>query len=97
MGSNNNAVIGRAVFANLTDEVNFAAMTTDVEKIKRKQKTLISQVDARMQSRFMKGDKLPTLQMIISSKTSDQSFLDSYIETKKKNESKTTLIIDEPQ
>lgn len=82
---------------NFTDEVNFAAMTTDVEKIKRKQKLLISQVDARMQSRFMKGTKLPTLQMIASSKSSDQSFLDTYISTKKKNNSKTTLIIDEPQ
>lgn len=79
------------------DEINFASMTTDVEKIKAKQKHLISQVDARMQSRFMKGTKLPTLNIIASSKTSDQSFLDSYINTKKKNESKTTLIIDEPQ
>ena len=72
-------------------------MTTDVEKIKKKQKLLISQVDARMQSRFMKGNYLPTLQIIASSKNSDQSFLDSYINTKKKNNSKTTLIIDEPQ
>ena len=97
VGSSNNAVIGRAVFANFTDEVNFASMTTDTEKIKAKQKHLISQVDARMQSRFMKGTKLPTLNIIASSKTSDQSFLDGYINTKKKNESKTTLIIDEPQ
>lgn len=79
------------------DEINFASMTTDVEKIKAKAKHLISQVDARMQSRFMKGTKLPTLNIIASSKTSDQSFLDSYINTKKKNNSKTTLIIDEPQ
>ena len=97
IGSNNNAIIGRALFANFTDEINFAAMTTDVDKIKAKQKHLISQVDARMQSRFMKGTKLPTLNIIASSKTSDQSFLDSYINTKKKNESKTTLIIDEAQ
>lgn len=82
---------------NFTDEVNFAAMTTDVDKIKNKMKRLIAQVDARMQSRFMKGDRLPTLQIIASSKASDQSFLDSYIDTKRKNESKTTLIIDEPQ
>lgn len=97
IGSSNNAVIGRAIFANFTDEVNFSAMTTDVEKVKRKQKTLITQVDARMQSRFMKGNKLPTLQIIASSKNSEQSFLESYIEMKKKNESKTTLVVDEPQ
>ena len=97
VGSNNNAVIGRALICSFEDEINFASMTTDVEKIKAKAKHLISQVDARMQSRFMKGTKLPTLNIIASSKTSDQSFLDSYINTKKKNESKTTLIIDEPQ
>ena len=70
-------------------------MTTDVDKIKAKQKHLISQVDARMQSRFMKGTKLPTLNIIASSKTSDQSFLDGYINTKKTNNSTTTLIVDE--
>lgn len=58
---------------------------------------LISQVDARMQSRFMKGTKLPTLQIIASSKDSDQSFLESYIDLKKQNESTTTLVVDEPQ
>ena len=97
VGSSNNAVIGRAVFSNFTDEVNFSSMTTDIEKIKKKQLTLITQIDARMQSRFMKGNKLPTLQIIASSKNSDQSFLETYIDMKKKNESKTTLIIDEPQ
>ena len=97
IGSNNNAIIGRALICSFEDEINFASMTTDVEKIKAKAKHLISQVDARMQSRFMKGTKLPTLNIIASSKTSDQSFLDSYINTKKKNNSKTTLIIDEPQ
>ena len=82
---------------NFTDEVNFSANTTDVEKMKKKMKSLISQVDARMKSRFMRGTYLPTLNIIASSKNSDQSFLDEYINTKKKNESKTTLIVDEPQ
>lgn len=96
IGSKNNHVIGRAVFCNFTDEVNFG-VGSDVERLKKKQMTLISQVDARMQSRFMKGTRLPTLQIIASSKNSDQSFLDSYIELKKTTESKNTLIIDEPQ
>ena len=50
-----------------------------------------------MQSRFMKGNKLPTLNIIASSKRSEQSFLETYIEMKTKNESKTTKIVDEPQ
>ena len=94
--SSNNQVIGRAIYSNFTDEVNFG-LTTDVEKLKKKQKQLISQIDARMKSRFMRGTYLPTLNIIASSKNSDQSFLEDYINTKKKNESSTTLIVDEPQ
>lgn len=94
--SSNNQVIGRAIFANFTDEVNFG-LTNDVEKLKKKQKQLISQIDARMKSRFLRGNYLPTLNIIASSKNSDQSFLEDYIENKKKNESTTTLIVDEPQ
>lgn len=94
--SSNNQIIGRAILANFTDEVNFG-LTSDVEKLKKKQKTLIAQIDARMRSRFLRGTYLPTLNIIASSKNSEQSFLEDYIENKKKNESKTTLIVDEPQ
>lgn len=97
VGSKNSHIIGRAVFCAFEDEVNFSAVTTDVDKIKRKMLGLITQTDARMISRFLRGNRLPTLNIIASSKNSDQSFLDQYIETKKKNESKTTLIIDKPQ
>lgn len=96
-GSSNNQIIGRALFCNFTDEVNFSAMTNNVERMKQKQKQLISQIDARMKSRFLRGNFLPTLNIIASSKNSDQSFLDEYIRTKQKTESKTTLIVDEPQ
>lgn len=72
-------------------------MTNNVESMKQKQKQLISQIDARMKSRFLRGDYLPTLNIIASSKNSDQSFLDEYIRTKQRTESKTTLIVDEPQ
>lgn len=97
VGSRNGHIIGRAVFASFEDEINFSAVTTDIEKIKGKALKLITQVDARMQSRFMKNDKLPTLNIIASSKDSEQSFLETYIDTKRKNESTTTLIVDEPQ
>ena len=98
VGSKNNHIIGRAVHSSFEDEVNFSGITTDIEKIKARALKLITQVDARMQSRFMHGDKpMPTLNIIASSKDSEQSFLETYIDTKRKNESKTTLIIDEPQ
>jgi intein/homing endonuclease len=78
------------------DEVSFQP-NQDVDIQKKKAKELISSVDARMKSRFMKGEYLPTLNILASSKRTDQSFLESYIDTKKRNESKNTLVIDEPQ
>ena len=95
-GSSNRHVVGRALYSNISDEVNFG-IGNNVEKQKAKLKKMISQIDARMISRFGKGTYLPTLNIIISSKDSEQSFLESYIEMKRQNESKTTLIVDEPQ
>ena len=89
-------VIGRAVFCSFEDEVSFQP-NQDIDKQKQKAKELISSIDARMQSRFMKGEKLPTLHILASSKRTEQSFLETYIDMKKRNESKTTLVIDEPQ
>lgn len=45
----------------------------------------------------MKGTKNPTILVLASSKRTDQSYMETFIEGKKKNESKTTLVIDEPQ
>lgn len=97
-GSSNNQVVGRALFCNFSDEVNFSGGNSkNIENQKQKLLKLISQIDARMVSRFGKGTFKPTLNIIASSKDTEQSFLDSYINTKKKNESKTVMIIDEPQ
>lgn len=89
------------LIASLEDEVNFSAMTTDVEKNKKRMLDIISKVDARMKSRFLRTRNgkpyLPTLNIVISSKDSEQSFLETFIDTKRKNESKTTLIVDEAQ
>jgi hypothetical protein len=95
-GSSNRHVVGRALFSNFSDEVNFG-VGNNVEKQKAKLKKMISQIDARMISRFGKGTYLPTMNIIASSKDSEQAFMESYIETKRQNESKTTLIVDEPQ
>ena len=94
--SSNNQVIGRALFANFTDEVNFS-LVNNPEKQKKKMMKLITQIDARMKSRFLRGTYLPTLNIIASSKDTEQSFLEAYINTKRETESKNTLIVDEPQ
>ena len=68
MASSNNQIIGRAIIANFSDEVNFSATSTNVEAQKRKLLKMIGQIDARMISRFGKGTYLPTMNIIASSK-----------------------------
>lgn len=81
---------------NMSDEVNFSAGNLkNIETQKKKLRKMIAQIDARMVSRFGKGTFLPTLNIIISSKDTEQSFLDDYI--KRKEHDSKTLIIDEPQ
>jgi hypothetical protein len=94
--SSNNQIIGRAIFCNFTDEVNFS-LVSNPEKQKQKMMKLITQIDARMKSRFLRGTYLPTLNILASSKDTEQSFLEAYINGKKETESKNTLIVDEPQ
>lgn len=95
-GSNTDHIIGRAIFWCFTDEISFI-QNQDINKQKQKAKTLVNAAAARMQSRFMKGEQNPTLLVIASSKRTEQSFMETFIEGKKKRESKTTLIVDEPQ
>lgn len=95
-GSLTSHIIGRAVFWAFFDEISFQK-NQDVETQKQKAKALVSAADARMQSRFMKGDKNPTILVLASSKRTEQSYMETFIQQKKQNESKTTLVIDEPQ
>lgn len=78
------------------DEVSFQP-NSDVEKQKEKAKNLVNTAAARMQSRFMKGEKNPTLLVLASSKRTEQSYMETFIEGKKQRDSKTTLVVDEPQ
>lgn len=95
-GSTTNHMIGRAIFACFIDEVSFQP-NKDVEQQIAKAKKLVNTANTRMQSRFMKGEKNPTILLLASSKRTEQSYLETFIAEKKKNNSKTTLIVDEPQ
>ena len=70
---------------------------SDVNKQKEKAKLLVNTAAARMQSRFMKGEKNPTLLVVASSKRTEQSYMETFIQTKKKLDRGTTLVVDEPQ
>lgn len=78
------------------DEISFQP-NSDVNKQKEKAKLLVNTAAARMQSRFMKGDKNPTLLVVASSKRTEQSYMETFIQTKKKLDQGTTLVVDEPQ
>ena len=95
-GSQSRHILGRCVFFAFIDEISFQ-VGEDVGKQKEKAKKLLNTASARMQSRFMKGEKNPTLLCVASSKKTEQSFMETWIEGKKKQESKTTYIVDEPQ
>lgn len=88
---------GRAIFGIFVDEVNFSTTTIDIVKQKARAKRLVTEAANRLQSRFMKGTKNPTTLWLASSKASDQSYLDEFINQKKQIDSKTTLIVDQPQ
>jgi len=92
--TNNSEIISHN--CNFSDEVNFAIFN-DPEKQKKKMMKLLTQVDARQRSRFLRGTYLPTLNILASSADTQQSFLQAYIKQKREAESTTTLIVEEPQ
>ncbi len=95
-GSQPRHFIGKALFWSFFDEISFIP-NQDVERQKQKATELISSATARMQSRFMRNDVNPTILVMASSKRTEQSFLETWIENKKRTDSKTTIIVDEPQ
>ena len=95
-GSLSRHIIGRAVFSAFFDEVNFQP-DQDINKQISKAKTLVNTAAARMQSRFMQGNKNPTILILASSKRTEQSYMETFIQARKARDSKTTYIVDEPQ
>lgn len=91
--TNSGAIVSHNCFF---DEISFIP-TQDVSKQKEKAKNLVNTAAVRMQSRFMKGEYNPTLLVLASSKRTEQSFMEEFIAERKRRDSKTTLIVDEPQ
>lgn len=95
-GSQPRHILGRAVFWAFLDEVSFQP-NKDVNEQKRKAKELVNTALRRMQSRFQHGENNPTILVIASSKRTEQSYMESFIEEKKRKDSKKVLVVDEPQ
>ena len=95
-GSQSRHIIGRAVFCAFFDEISFR-IGQDIGKQKEQAKNLVNTAAVRMQSRFMKGEYNPTLLLLASSKRTESSYMEEFIAARKRQDSKTTRIIDEPQ
>lgn len=78
----------------IMDEMNFA-QGSDVDYTKSKIMKTYRSVKRRMQSRFTKNGVLQAKLFLVSSKKSDQDFIESYVETVR--DEPTTYIVDEPQ
>lgn len=74
--------------------MNFA-QGSDVDYTKSKIMKTYRSVKRRMQSRFTKNGVLQAKLFLVSSKKSDQDFIESYVETVR--DEPTTYIVDEPQ
>lgn len=84
-------VIGKNVKCVLMDEINF---NNAPKGSKRSVMDTYRAVRRRVESRFMRAGKVNGYIFLISSKNSEQDFLDKYIQTLKG--SKSTLVVDEP-
>lgn len=84
-------VIGKNVKMALMDEINFS---NSPKGSKRSVLDLYRSIRRRVESRFMRSGRVYGYIFLISSKNTEQDFLDQYIQTLKGN--KSTIVIDEP-
>lgn len=88
-GSNSSHFIGKNVLFAILDEVNFRNAPKDS---KNSILNIYRGIRRRMESRFLKQGRIPGFLFLISSKNSDQDFMDQYIQSLRFN--KSTIVID---
>lgn len=88
-GSNTSHTIGKNVLFAILDEVNFR---NSPKGSKNSILDIYRGIRRRMESRFLKQGRIPGFLWLISSKNSDQDFMDQYIQSLKFN--KSTIVID---
>ena len=84
-------VIGKNVIFALMDEINFS---NSPKGSKRSVMDMYRNIRRRVESRFMRNGRVYGYIFLISSKNTEQDFLDTYIQSLKG--SKSTIVIDEP-
>lgn len=95
IGSDATHGLGKDIFAGLLDEVDFVKGSNANVLASKMMKTYHA-VKQRMKSRFLRsGGDLPAMLFIVSSKKSEQDFIEQYIDKVKHRPE--VLVIDEPQ
>lgn len=91
--SNTRHTIGRDIFAAFLDEVSFG-IVKDPQAAKKKVLHLYTNIQRRIESRFMVRGKVPGKLFLVSSKNKASDFLESYIDANKHRDD--IIIVDEP-
>ena len=100
-GSKSDHALGQQVYAAMLDEINFGKTGMNTGNILEAQDGIMDAyrtIRGRMTSRFLKNGVQYGRMFLVSSKRSDQDFVDAYIRKRKSDgEDKKMLVIDEPQ
>lgn len=89
--SNVQHVIGKNVIFAIMDEINFS---NAAKGSKKSVLDMYRNIRRRVESRFMRNGRVYGYIYLISSKNTEQDFLDQYIQTLRGN--KSTIVVDEP-
>lgn len=97
-GSDASHALGRATFAVIFDECNFAAAgIKDINKTKQRMKEKYDTLVARVTGTFVRNGEVFGKIYVISSKNSDSDFMEDYIAQQKAAGNKHMYIFDKPQ
>ena len=100
-GSKGDHALGQQIYCAAMDEINFAKSGVSDGNVLQAQNGIMDAyrtIRGRITSRFIKNGVQYGRMFLISSKQSDQDFVDAYIKKRKADgEDKAMLVIDEPQ
>jgi len=95
IGSQSSHTVGKAVYFIFVDEINFIR-NQDIDVQKEKAKDIIDTAVAGTKTRFIYQGKTYGLLAVGSSKRSEQSFMEEYVQLVAQTEGENALIIDKP-
>ena len=95
IGSQSDDLVGKNIFYAFFDEISFIR-NQDIEVQKERARDMIDTAVAGMKTRFIFRGHNPTLLCVASSKRSEQSFMEQYVQLITEAEGQSALIVDKP-